>query len=225
MTALLPAPRRDLLVVVIALCGLFAALIMTSVANAAAVPEDAFAPAFTHFIKASAGDTSEIDPAANRFDALLNSEPTNPVVMAYAGAATAMRARTTMLPWKKMAHAEDGLALIDKALALLTPRLDAPLQHGTPASLEVRFVAATSFLAMPSFMNRGARGARLLADVLASPLLEQAPLAFRGSVWMRAASLATAEQRNADAQRYFNEVINHNAPQADKARALLKGTA
>lgn len=226
MTALLPVPRRDLLiVVVIALAALFASLITNGTANAAAVPEDAFAPAFTHFIKASAGDQSEIDAAADRFDALLRSEPTNPVLMAYAGAATAMRARTTMLPWKKMAHAEDGLALVDKSLALLTPALDAPLQHGTPGSLEVRFVAANAFLAVPSFMNRGARGAKLLADVLASPLLAEAPLAFQGSVWMRAAALATTEQRTADAQHYLNEVITHNAPQADKARSLLKGAA
>jgi hypothetical protein len=223
MTALLPTPRRDLLVVGIML----AALLATGIACAApvGVPDAAFEPAFTHFIKASGGDKSEIDPAADQFDALLKTDPANPVLMAYAGASTAMRARTTMLPWKKMGHAEDGLALVDKALAALTPAHDAPLQHGTPGSLEVRFVAANAFLAVPSFMNRGARGAGLLADVLASPLFAQAPLPFQGNVWMRAAALAAQEQRAADAQRYLNEVISHQAPQAEQARALLKGSA
>ncbi|HEY4067432.1 MAG TPA: hypothetical protein VGM74_11085 [Burkholderiaceae bacterium] len=227
MNTLLPAPRRDLLVVIVMLAALLAGGI--ACASPAGVPDAAFEPAFKHFIAASSGDTAEIDPAADQFDALLKTDPANPVLMAYAGASTAMRARTTMLPWKKMHYAEDGLALIDKALTLSAPAPapahDAPLQHGTPGSLEARFVAANAFLAVPPFMNRGARGAKLLADVLASPLFAQAPLAFRGTVWMRAAALATQEQRSADAQRFLNEVISRQAPQADQARALLKGAA
>jgi len=108
---------------------------------------------------------------------------------------------------------------------MLAPAHDAVVQHGTPGSIEVRFVAANAFLGVPPFMNRGARGAKLLNEVLASPLFEKAPLPFQGTVWMRAAALASKEQRTADAQRYLNEVISRNAPQAEKARALLKAAA
>lgn len=201
----------------------FASCVATGIAIAA--PDAAFDSAFRHFIVASGGDKSAVDPAADAFDALLKAEPANPVLMAYAGAAGAMRAGTTALPWKKMGYAEDGLALLDKSLAMLTPAHDAPIQHGTPGSLEVRFVAANAFLAVPPFMNRAARGAKLLDEVLASPLFANAPLPFQGNVWMRAAVLAAKEQRPADAQRYLNEVISRNAPQAEKARALLKGAA
>lgn len=206
----------------------FAAVVLASclaTGIAIAAPDAAFDSAFRHFIVASGGDKSAVEPAADEFDALLKAEPGNPVLMAYAGATGAMRAGTTMLPWKKMGYAEDGMAQLDKALAMLTPAHDAPVQHGTPGSLEVRFVAANTFLAVPSFMNRGARGAKLLNEVLASPLFEKAPLPFQGNVWMRAAALATKEQRADDAQRYLNEVISRNAPQAEKARALLKGAA
>jgi hypothetical protein len=220
MSTLLRAPHRDLLVVVVIL---FSSLFATGIACGAS--EAAFEPAFGQFIKASNGDASAVDPAFEAFDALSKAEPANPVLMAYAGATTALRARTTLMPWKKMGYAEDGLALIDRSLALLTPEHDAPLQHGTPGSLEVRFVAANTFLAVPSFMNRGPRGSKLLGDVLESPLFERAPLAFRGTVWMRAAALAAQEQRTADAQRFLGEVITRNAPQADKARALMKAAA
>ena len=145
--------------------------------------------------------------------------------MAYAGASTARLAGTTVLPWKKMSYAEDGMAMIDKALALLTPAHNAAVQHGTPGALEVRFVAANTFLAAPGFMNRGARGAKLLAEVLDSPLLAQAPLGFQAAVWLRAAKLAEAEKRLDDARKYLNEVIKRNAPQADAARAQLKALA
>jgi hypothetical protein len=147
------------------------------------------------------------------------------VLIAYSGASVAMKARATFSPLKKMSLAEDGLALLDKSLAMLAPAHDAPIQRGTPGSLEVRFVAANTFLAVPGFMNRGARGKKLLNEVLASPLFEKAPLGFQGSVWLRAGELATKEQRPDDARRYLGEVVSRNAPQADKARALLKGLA
>ncbi len=199
--------------------------VLAAASQACAAPEPAFQSAFQQFSQASAGDAGAVDKAAAAFASLLQAEPANPVLMAYAGASEAMKARHTALPWKKIGHAEDGLALVDKALALLAPAHDAAVQHGTPGSLEVRLVAANTFLAMPGFMNRGARGAKLLGDVLASPLFAAAPLAFQGSVWMLAASTATKDKRVEDAQRYLNEVISRNAPQADKARALLKAAA
>ena len=203
----------------------FLLALLAAVGQVRAAPEAAFQSAFQLFSQASGGDSGSVDKAANEFTALLKAEPASPVLMAYAGASEAMKAKNTPLPWKKIGHAEDGLALIDKSLALLTPAHDTALQHKTPGSLEVRFVAANTFLAMRGFMNRGARGAKLLTEVLASPLFASAPLPFQGSVWMRAAALATQESRGEDAQRYLNEVISRNAPQADKARALLKGVA
>ena len=199
-----------------------AAAVLALAGSAWAVPEAQFLPAFDLFIQANAGNENAIGKSADAFAALLKAEPGNPVLMAYAGAATTMKANTTMLPWKKMSYAEDGLAMLDKALALLTPDSAAPLQHGVPAALEVRFVAANTFLAVPGFMNRGARGSKLLGEVLASPLLAGSPLPFRGDVWMKAAEVAARDKRTDDARKYLNEVVNARAPQADAARAQLK---
>lgn len=163
------------------------ALVLSTAAQAA--PEAPFQSAFAHFSQARSGDSAAVDQAAEAFAALLRTEPGNPVLMAYTGAATAMRASTTLLPWKKMSYAEDGLALIDKALALLTPAHNAVVQHQVPGALEARFVAANTFLAVPGFMNRGARGAKLLGEVQDSPLLAQAPQEFQIAVRERAAQL------------------------------------
>lgn len=190
-----------------------------------AAPQAQFEPAFQLFTQASTGDEAAITKAADSFEALLKTEPANPVLMAYAGAATSMKATTTMLPWKKMSFAEDGLAALDKALALLSPSHDAVMQHDTPGSLEVRFLAANTFLAVPGFMNRGARGAKLLSEVLASPLLATAPVGFKGSVWLSAAKQAVKDKRPDDARNYLNQVIKANAPQAAVAREQLKGLA
>ncbi len=190
-----------------------------------AMPDAQFEPAFAQFQQANKGSESAIEKSAEAFVTLLKSEPTNPVLMAYAGAATSMKATTTMLPWKKMSYAEDGMAMLDKALALLTPAHDAVLQHNLPAALEVKFVASNTFLAVPGFMNRGARGAKLLGEVLASPLFATTPLAFRGDVWLVSAEQALKDKRKDDARKYFDEVIKANAPQAEAARAQLKALA
>ena len=214
-----PLPRHfaTCLALAVALAGAVA------VTTAAAAPEAAFDSAFQTFNAASAGDEAAIDKAYDAFDALLKAEPANPVLMAYTGASLSMKANTTMLPWKKMSYADDGMGLIDKALAMLTPANDAPMQHGTPGSLEVKFVAANTFLAVPGFMNRGARGAKLLNEVVTSPLLAGSPPGFKGAVWLRAAALAASEKRNDDARRYLNEVIAGGAPkQAEAAKAKLK---
>jgi hypothetical protein len=198
---------------------------LAAIGNACAAADSVFEVAFQHFLQAAAGDGSAGGKAVDEFDALRKAEPANPVLLAYAGAATTLQASTTMLPWKKMSYAEDGLALLDKALAMLRPVHDAPMQHGTPGSLEVRFVAANTFLAVPGFMNRSARGAKLLDEVLASPAFASAPLPFQGGVWMRAAGLAVKEGRRDDARRYLDEVIARGAPQAAQAQALRAGVA
>ncbi|MGP1628497.1 MAG: hypothetical protein ACTS8S_01580 [Giesbergeria sp.] len=159
--------------------------------SAIALPEPQFQNALTDFSQASAGDKAAIERAAEAFSGLLKSEPTNPVLLAYSGAATAMKAGTAWLPWTKMGFAEDGLAQLDKALALLTPAHNAPMQNGTPSVLVVKFVAANTFLAVPGFMHRQERGTKLLGEVLASPMLANAPLGFRGAVWLKASKEAS----------------------------------
>ncbi len=181
-----------------------------------------FDAAFVQFQQARGGNEAAVLRSAEAFEGLLKAEPINPVLMAYAGATTAMRANTTWMPWKKMTFAEDGMALLDKALTMLTAAHNAPLQHDVPAALEVRFVAANTFLAVPGFMNRGARGTKLLGDIVASPLLASAPLEFRGDVWMVAAQLAVKDKRPDDARKYLGEVVKANAPQVEAARAQLK---
>ena len=190
---------------------------------ALAVPEAQFQAAFQQFLKASAGDSDAIDHAAEAFSGLLQSEPANPVLLAYTGAATAMKSATTMLPWKKMSYAEDGLAQLDKALAILSPAHDATVQNGTPGVLEVKFVAANTFLAVPSFMNRHERGAKLLGEVLAHPLFATAPLGSKGSVWLKAANEASKANDTVEAKRYLEMIVQQQAPQAPKAQTLLKG--
>jgi hypothetical protein len=203
--------------------GLAAAALTLALSPAfAGADDDAFVAATRQFQLAMRGDEAAVEPAAERFAALSQAAPADPVLLAYAGAAQAMKARSAWLPWRRMSRAEDGLALIDKALAMLQPAHNAPLHRGTPASLETRFVAASAFLGLPEVFHRETRGSRLLDEVQHSPLLAQAPLPFRGAVWMRAADLALKQSRIAEARQGFEQIVSQAAPQAEQARLRLK---
>jgi hypothetical protein len=186
--------RRALLALWLTTLAAFAgATLMTAAPACAAVPEPAYDAAFQQFQQAAAGsNTKAIEAAAEQFGQLAATDPADPVLLAYSGAATAMRATTTMLPWRKMSYAEDGLAQLDKALALLRPEHDTLLHKNVPASLETRLVAANTFLRLPSMFNRRARGVKLLDDVLKNPLLASAPAGFKAAV-------AAAQARAKDA--------------------------
>jgi hypothetical protein len=203
-----------------------AAMLMTAGPAFSAVPREAYEAAFGIFQKAAnGGDEPTIVSAAEQFGRLAAGEPADPVLLAYSGAATAMRANTTMLPWRRLAFADEGLGQIDKALAMLGNEHDTLLHRNVPASLETRFVAASTFLRLPSMFNRHARGARLLDDVLKSPLLAASPLPFRAAVWLRAADEAAAAKRPDEARQWLQQVVASGAPQAAHAQAKLKEMA
>ena len=224
MANLLPTSNGKKLIITASLLvlkiSLTAAFFSLASGKAMAFSEPEFQAAFQQFSTASGAE----ERAAESFAALLKKEPANPLLMAYSGAATSRLASVTSLPWKKMSYAEEGMAMLDKALQLVAAS-EAEM-HGTiPVAMEVKFVAANTFLAVPGFMNRGPRGAKLLAEVVEHKQFDQTALGFRGAVWIRAARLALEQKRNEDAKRYLNAVIQNGAPQAEAAKGLLKGVA
>ena len=196
--------------------------LLCSANTASAFSEPDFQTNFKKFTQAQ-GDTDTEQSAAG-FQEMLKAEPTNPLLMAYAGAATTKLATTTMFPWKKMSYSEEGLAMLDKALQLSSGTNGAAAMHGAvPAVLEVKFVAANTFLAVPSFMNRSSQGQTLLNEILQHPQFSSAAIGFRGAVWMRAANLAIDQKHPELAKTYLSAIIQANAPQAASANHLLKG--
>lgn len=219
-------PRRQLTAVLATMLlatGGSALLTLSAPAHAqAAAAGSGFDAAFARFQQATPGQSDPIEDSVDQFGKLLAASPTDPVLRAYLGAATTLRATTTMLPWRKMQHAEEGLALIDKALAQLTPAHDAVAHHGVPGVLETRFVAANTFLGLPGMFNRGERGRKLLTDVLTSSHFGAAPAGFRATVWMRAGRLAETDQQTSQAREWYERVAASDAPQAAAARSRLK---
>ncbi|MFM2068747.1 MAG: hypothetical protein RLZZ584_3656 [Pseudomonadota bacterium] len=200
---------------------LCASLLATALPLPAAASPATVEAARARFQPALAGDSAAIDAAATQIKALSDAEPADPVLRAYAGAATSLRARTTILPWRKMAHAEDGLALLDKALAQLTPAHEIAPAGAVAAALETRYTAASTFLALPGMFNRGPRGEQLLAQVLQAPALASAAPGFQATVWLYAGKHAAQLGHKDDARQWLAKAAASATPRAAEAQQLL----
>jgi hypothetical protein len=155
--------------------------------------------ALERFDQAGPANPAAVDDAAERFARLsADAEPADPVLRAYAGATTSMRAGTTMLPWRKMTL-HRGRAGPGRQGA------GAAGQRARTAAAPRRARGAGSALRGGQHLPRPAgrcstaseRGRQQLDQVLGSPLLDSAPLPFRAVVWLRAARLAEDDKQPA----------------------------
>ena len=214
MNVLLPPAKRWLT------WALLSSLALATSVQAGADPQ--VESAIQGFRTQGADDSVAISRSAEQLNQLVARHASDPRLLAYAGAATARLATTTMLPWKKMGFAEDGLAQIDKALALIRPEHDQLLDGAAPVALETRLVAANTFLALPGLFKRSARGEKLLGEVLQHPQLASSPAGFRSAVYWLAGQHARKSERLDDARRYFEQVLALGSLEAPKAQAELK---
>lgn len=169
-----------------------------------------------------AGDAPAIARSAERLNQLSAERPTEPRLMAYAGAATARLARTTMLPWKKIGYAEDGVARLDQALGLLRPEHEQAQDGAAPDAMVTRLVAANTFLALPGMFNRAARGEKLLEGLLQHPALASTPEDFRSAVYFLAGEHAREGRKLDEARAYYERVLPLKGLETERARAALE---
>ena len=187
-------------------------------------PESAFIEAVRLVQRASAGDSSAIEPAVAAFEALTRADPAQPLYEAYLGSATGMQARQAWMPWNKIKYTEQALDHADHALQALKPEHDRQLVRGAPVGIETRIVAARLYLRVPDeFFHRRAAGKKLIAELFKDPGFAAAPAPLRAVAHLAAAEAARGE-RPAEEIEQLKQVIAlaPTVPAADAARARLK---
>lgn len=196
---------------------------MAATATAQSPADPAVEAAIAGFRASLAPESSQDSRSAAQLQDLSRKFPADPRLMAYAGAAQARLSLHTLLPWRKLRHAEDGLAQVDKSLNLIRPEHEQAPSGEVPNALETRLVAANTYLAVPAMFNRGPRGEKLLTDLLGHPGLGSLPPEFRSAIFFLAAENARHHDRYPEARRYYERVIALNAAEAKTARAALAG--
>lgn len=184
-----------------------------------------FAAAEAVFQKAVGGDGAAVDESVRRFDKLAAGDgPPALLYSAYLGAAQAMQGRQAWMPWSKMRATERGLATLDKTLRRLDAAFDRELVRGAPISLEVRLIAASTFLALPSLFNRFDSGKQLLREAFASPAYAAAPGGIKARLHRQAAIAAQHDKNPRDEAAHLKQALEAlpAGPIADAARRRLQ---
>jgi hypothetical protein len=202
----------------------FIAAILGSLSIAAGDPAAGFAEASAVFERAKRGEPRASERASELFQKLSEQDPANPLYLAYWGSSDTMRGRDAWAPWDKMKFARGGLDLIDRALARLTPAHDQMTVGAVPVSVETRLVAASTFLAVPDFLDRFERGKAVVAEALRSSAYARSPGPIRAQLQYQAALVARREKRDSDEAVALRDVLALQAdgPIADQAQARLK---
>lgn len=175
--------------------GAVAALMMLGlvVAPALAEPPPAFDAARREFLAGRGGDSAAVERANHLFEQLAATSGDDPLVLAYWGASYALLGRDAWAPWTKAKQVEKGLAILDKAVALVTPELD----RG-PLGLETRLVASATYLQVPAMFHHFEAGKACVRAALASPAFAAAPAEVRADVLVQSAAVARQEDRQQD---------------------------
>jgi len=88
------------------------------------------------------GDDDAAERALDILEELAVEEPRNPQVLAYLGSAKLLAAKRAFFPWSKNSLTDEGIVLLDQAVAL------------APDNLEIRFVRGISSYPLPTSFNR-----------------------------------------------------------------------
>jgi hypothetical protein len=187
-------------------------LIFTAPANADST-SDNFRTAQQEFQKGLDGDSAALNRAFTLFEQLVDSQPDQPLFLAYLGSSYALKGRDAWMPWTQLRHVERGLGYIDKGLAQLTPEHSRIVLANVPVSVETRLVAITTFLILPGFFNRFEHAKTLVQSSLAAPEFSTAPPLVQANYFFQAAEVAHHDNNKTDEREFLRKTIA-TAPQS-----------
>ncbi len=97
---------------------------------------------YYHKAGGEGGSEEAVLKAEIYLEKLLRLEPGNGLAMVYLGSVITMKARDTILPWKKWDYMQNGFKMIDNGVKT------------DPGNVEVRLMRAIHSVSVPSFFNR-----------------------------------------------------------------------
>jgi tetratricopeptide (TPR) repeat protein len=184
-----------------------------------------FLEAQSLFERGLRGSEKDNEQAAEKFRALTEQAPDNPLYLAYYGSTFTLKARDAYLPWNKLKLGEQGLDLIDKSLKKLGPEHDRQLLRSVPLSIETRLVAVNTFLKVPDqFFHRYDRGRSLLTQTMNGEVFAASPAAIQARFYFQTAFVAQKEGKKQEEISLLRRVaeLDPNSLDVPAAAARLK---
>jgi hypothetical protein len=179
------------------------------------------------YYQAAQGNSDATEQAVQALTKHIQQQGATPLSLVYLGAAHTLEGRDALLPWNKMKYVEQGIAKIDKGLALIdrTPGSEEnnEIVMGLPGNLLAQANAATVFAELPDMFSQFDKGYELYLELLANPKLQEAPFAATAWIYHYAIKAALTANDQPQAQAWLNEMQRKNPehPETIEAAALI----
>lgn len=195
---------------------LLAAVGLCRFAHAAASGvSERFIAAARVFETARAGSADATPQAQAAFHQLLDTDPSNPLYLAYYGSTLALQARDSHVPWQRLNLVRESIATLDRALTLLKPADDQRSNRDIPVSLETRLVAIATYVALPELFHKLPAAKQQLDLAMGSPLFASASSEVRGRFYYEVALVAQAQGQSDKERAALRQVLQLAPPSLD----------
>lgn len=170
-------------------------------------------------IAQSRGDTDAIDKALSLAEQYLSAHPGDGRALTYKGSLAAMRARESILPWRKLTFLKDGIDWMDDGVAAVLK--DKSLARGR-TEIEVRMVRGTTSARIPGAFGRGGVARADFRAVVANPQFEAIAPLHRASAYAWLAILTHRDGDEGGARGWLDKARQADATIADNLWGQFK---
>lgn len=154
--------------------------------------------------------TEDVDKALDLADGFLVDHPQDGRALTYRGSLSALRARLSWMPWKKLGMLNDGISQMDEGVSLVSKAA-----AGTAQEIEVRMVRGTTSANIPGAFGRGGVAYSDFKAVVNHPRFGDISIENRAAAMAWLAALSRRQGQEAEGERLQKE-----AEAIDQAIAL-----
>lgn len=147
------------------------------------------------------GETGAIDQALELADAYVKAHPADGRALTYRGSLAAMRARASLLPWRKLSYLHEGIQQMDDGVERVVR--DGKLAGGD-VEIDVRMVRGITSARIPRAFGRGGTAVADFRAITSLPRFDQLQPEHRASAL---AWLAVLAQRQGD-EKASTDLLN-----------------
>lgn len=144
----------------------------------------------------------QIDSAYTFASQYVSTHPKDGIAITYKGSLAAMRARESILPWRKISYLNEGTRLMDDGVEIVTA--DKTLVN-TAAEIEVRMVRGITSARIPAVFGRGKVAKADFKRIIDHPKFPSMSATHQATAlaWMAVLSARNSDQ--GDANQWLNK--------------------
>ncbi len=183
---------------------LLSVLVSVTTSRAADYQSLQYAAAYDTYLQVSDEAGGSAKKMARLWEALAVEDESDPLAMVFLGSAHTLMGRDALMPWSKLNHTEKGLDEMALAIRLLKPEHDSQHFEHMTVTLQVKSIAAITFVQVPDSFGRSEDGFELLKEVLTDPAFIALPGEAKTYLYYYGIEAALAQEKDQQSAQWLS---------------------